>query len=735
MPVSVIALALLPVFAPPSESELRESYKRSETISREISSRVFNLRVEPNWLKNGKFMWFVDRKDKDRRVYQMVDTATGKVAPAFDHTKLAQALGKEAKPENLMLGQLEFGAGQKTMSFDFANKRYECDLESYEVKEIAKKAESKGRPEDPWMQDTWQAERGVSTSPDGKWTARIKGENVIVGPKGGEGTQATQSGTSEHYFSRLVWSPDSKHLLAVRVTPGDRKPVYLIQSSPKEGGRAKLQTRLYDLPGDKVDNFDIYVIDPSNPKETKLDAETLDYGDLPNFRWKDGNRFTYEKMDRGYGRWRIIEGDTSTAKSKAIVDDDPATFVDSTNQYTRYVENSEEVIFRSERDGWGHLYLADGKGNISNQITKGNWVVRGVDFVDDAKREITFTASGKNAGEDPYFIHYYRIKFDGSDLVELTPGAGNHTVSFSPDRKVLLDTYSQPDVPPVHVVRSATDGHELTKIADVNLSGLKQLGWKAPQPFVAKGRDGKTDIWGLVYRPLKFNPRKKYAVVEDIYAGPQDSFVPKSFMGGLYLQGMAELGFVVVKIDGMGTRNRSKAFHDVCYKNLADAGFPDRILWMQALAKTDKSIDLTRVGIYGTSAGGQNAGGAVLFHPEFYKVAVASCGCHDNRMDKVWWNEQWMGYPVGPHYSASSNIDNAYRLKGKLLLMVGELDHNVPPESTYRYADALERAGKEFELVVLPNQDHTAGGVFGDRKRKDFFVKNLLGISPPDWNK
>ncbi|HVR35148.1 MAG TPA: S9 family peptidase, partial [Methylomirabilota bacterium] len=251
--------------------------------------------------------------------------------------------------------------------------------------------------------------------------------------------------------------------------------------------------------------------------------------------------------------------------------------------------------------------------------------------------------------------------------------------------------------------------------------------------FVAKGRDGKTDIWGILNRPAGFDPDGSYPVIEDIYAGPQGSFVPKSFSSRSRYESLTDLGFVVVEMDGMGTANRSKAFHDVCWKNLKDAGFPDRILWHQAVAKKYSWYDLDRLGVYGNSAGGQNAGGAVLFHPDFYKVAVASCGCHDNRMDKASWNEQWMGYPVGPHYSESSNIDNAHRLRGKLFLIVGELDSNVPPESTLRFADALIKAGKDFDLLVIPGGGHGMGS-YGRRRMEDYFVRHLLGQDPPDRN-
>jgi dipeptidyl aminopeptidase/acylaminoacyl peptidase len=263
---------------------------------------------------------------------------------------------------------------------------------------------------------------------------------------------------------------------------------------------------------------------------------------------------------------------------------------------------------------------------------------------------------------------------------------------------------------------------------------LKSDGWEPPEVFVAKGRDGRTDIWGILCRPQNLDPNKKYPVIEDIYAGPQGSFVPKTFSPIRRYSSLTDLGFVVAKVDGMGTANRSKAFHDVCWKNLKDAGFPDRILWHKAVAAKYPWYDLNRVGIYGNSAGGQNAAAAVLFRPEFYSAAVASCGCHDNRMDKASWNEQWMGYPVGPQYSECSNIDNAHRLCGKLFLIVGEMDTNVPPESTFRLVDALIKAGKDFELLVIPGGGHGMGGAYGQRRMQDFFLRHLLGKEPPDRN-
>jgi dipeptidyl aminopeptidase/acylaminoacyl peptidase len=400
-----------------------------------------------------------------------------------------------------------------------------------------------------------------------------------------------------------------------------------------------------------------------------------------------------------------------------------------------WLERTDEIIYVSERDGWRHLYLIDASaGREKNQITRGEWVVRGIDRIDQENRQIWFHASGMNPDQDPYFIHYYRVNFDGTDLVALTEANGNHSIQYSPDARYLIDSYSRVDMAPSHELRRVSDGKLVCELERADTRELKERGWEPPEVFVAKGRDGTTDIWGIICRPRDFDPSRKYPVIEDIYAGPQGSFVPKSFSAQRRYASLTDLGFVVVKIDGMGTANRSKAFHDVCFKNLKDAGLPDRILWHEAAANKYSWYDTSRVGVYGTSAGGQNAAAAVLFHPDFYKVAVASCGCHDNRMDKASWNEQWMGYPVGPQYSESSNIDNAHRLRGKLFLIVGEMDTNVPPESTLRFADALIKAGKDFDLLVVPGGGHGSGGAYGQRRLQDFFVRHLLGAEPPDRN-
>jgi dipeptidyl-peptidase 4 len=583
---------------------------------------------------------------------------------------------------------------------------------------------------------------GSSRSPDGKWTASIRDSNVILRDvQADKEFPLTTEGREGQAYGMLQWSPDSQTLVAFRIEPGEQKEVHLIESSPRGAGRAALHSRPYALPGDKFTAYEMHLFDVAQKQEIPCAVDRMDFG-TPRLRWsKDGNRFTYQQVDRGHQRLRLSEVDARTGASRCLIDEKSETFIWTAHTenvgvpHFTWLEKTDELIYASERDGWRHLYLVDVKeGAIRNQITQGEFVVRGIERIDEDSRQVVFRACGRNSDQDPYFIHYYRVNFDGTGLTVLTAGNGTHTLQESPDRRYAIDTYSRIDQPPIHELRRMSDGQLLCKLEEADISELTSRGFEAPEVFTAKGRDGKTDIWGIICRPRNFDPAKKYPVIEQIYAGPQGSFVPKAFSSQRRFSSLTDLGFVVVQIDGMGTANRSKAFHDVCWKNLKDAGFADRILWHQAVAAEHAWYDIGRVGIYGGSAGGQNATAALLFHPEFYNVGVSGCGCHDNRMDKASWNEQWMGYPVGPQYAESSNIDNAAKLRGKLLLIVGEMDTNVPPESTFRLADALIKAGKDFDLVVVPGAGHGMGGSYGTRRMHDFFVRHLLGEEPPDRN-
>ena len=749
--------------APLSAQGSASDYARAEALRQRFEGTVVDAVEQTGWIGTSSRFWY--RKTvPGGRAFMIVDVATLQKQPAFDQVRLAVALSAAAhrtfQPMRLPFTSLRFETGEQAIDVVADSTRYRCTLTTYECRPSAGRRDSLpaearqfggGLYGDPRPYD-----QHPHVSPDGQWEALIRNYNVYVRPVPGsadsarnrhEGRRADRNGgmlstdgsEGDAYVQQsIVWSPDSRHLAAYRVKPGYQREVHYVESSPEDQIQPKHSARLYNKPGDVLDVDRPVLFDVGTGREIPVsDSLFPNAYDVSALEWRhDGRAVTFEYNQRGHQVYRVIEIDAATGKTRAIIDERMPTFFEYSGKKYRYdIGDGREIIWMSERDGWNHLYLYDGlTGRLKNQITRGPWVVRGVDKVDTLARQIWFHASGMYPGKDPYFVHYYRIGFDGRGLTALTDADGMHSVTFSPDMQYYVDTWSRVDLPPITQLRRTRDRKVLMEVEHADASALLATGWRPPEVFVAKGRDDSTDIWGVIIRPMHFDPSKKYPVIENIYAGPQGSFVPKTFSTQLSMQAQAELGFVVVQIDGMGTSNRSKAFHDVAWKNLGDAGFPDRIRWHRAVAAKYAWYDTSRVGIYGTSAGGQSAMGALLFHPELYKAAVSAAGCHDNRMDKIWWNEQWMGWPIGPQYSASSNVDNAWRLQGKLLLVVGEMDRNVDPSSTMQVVNALIKARKTFDLLVIPGADHGSGGDYGEQKRWDFFVHNLLGVEPPDRN-
>jgi dipeptidyl aminopeptidase/acylaminoacyl peptidase len=608
------------------------------------------------------------------------------------------------------------------------------------------------RHERHWMETDDEQDQRVVTSPDGKLDAWIEGYNVVVHQVGrpySEKHVLTQDGTiGRYYSSNLIWSPDSKKLFTCLRNKVERRYVYYVESSPKDQLQPILHKQEYAKPGDELPQHLPVIIDVETGHEVVADADKVaNQFSLDWFQWTpDSREVTMEYNRRGHQLYQMLAMNAATGSLRTIVEERSNTFVNYSRIWRQFVSVPDgksknggeklQLLWTSERDNWNHIYLYDvATGKLVRQVTRGEWPVRGIQYVDEDKGIIYFSASGMNKDEDPYLVHYYKIGLDGKNLTCLTPENGNHSVSYSADRRYLVDTYSRADVPPVTVLRSGDDGRVLKTLETADISQLKANGWVAPEVFKAKGRDGKTDMWGIIQRPTNFDPSRKYPIIEYIYAGPGDAYTPKSFISYNWeTTSLADLGFIVVQLDAMGTSYRGKKFEDVCYKNLQDAGFPDRELWIKAAAQKYPYMDADNVGIYGASAGGQESTTAVLLHGDFYKAAYSACGCHDNRMDKIWWNEQWMGYPVDSSYVRASNVYNAPKLKRPLMLVVGELDDNVDPSTTYQVVDALIRANKNFDLVVLPGVHHTLGESYGEHKRYDFFVKNLLHVDPPKWD-
>ncbi len=722
-------------------------YERAFGLRDKVQGKAVNLPERANWIGKTSRFWY--RKSVlGGNEFVLMDAETLAKRPAFDHERLATALstatGEKYSALKLPFQQITYANDEKSFEFSVADARWRCNLADYSVKKLPPEERRGGITFNTGLPGPRYnfPRTDAKVSPDGKWEAWVNNFNVWVRPKSKrEGTALSFDGSEGNYYAlaSLVWSPDSKMVAAYRVRPGYNRRIQFVESTPVDQVQPKYHSMDYAKPGDALDHPQPVLFHVESKKQMVVDNALFPNPyNLTRIEWRKDNRaFTFEYNQRGHQVYRVIEVNAADGKARSVISEEPKTFFTySSKKYRFDLADGKDVIWMSERDGWNHLYLMDGAtGQVKNQITKGQWVVRGVEKVDEESRQIWFQASGMYPGKDPYFVHYYRINFDGSGLTALTETDANHTVTFSADMKYYVDSWSRVDLPTISELRTCADKKLLAELERGDIQELVKTGWRAPEVFTALGRDGKTDIWGVIYRPLNFDPLKKYPVIENIYAGPHSSFVPKSFGAYNQMQALAELGFIVVQIDGMGTSNRSKAFHDVAWKNLGDAGFPDRILWHKAVAAKYRYYDITRVGIYGTSAGGQSSLGGLLFHPEFYKVCVSSCGCHDNRMDKIWWNEQWMGWPLGPEYAAASNVDNAHRLQGKLLLILGELDTNVDPASTMQVVNALIKADKSFDFLMLPGAGHTSGGAYGDKRRYDFFVHHLLGVEPPDWNK
>lgn len=752
-----------------------EDYARAASFDKRTRGRVFRDRIRPQWNAEGTGFWYQVEVGRDRFEYVQVDVASGTrkvvskdavvqggeprvgIAPADaprsrdrgGETELV-FLNRSGGAVKLFWrdrsgGRQQYGeilAGQKRSQHTFIGHSWIItdmsgrDLVAFVADGNLALAEI---GPDPVERSRASAANGSKDgeTPKPRWSARLRrGAIVLKDDQANEERVFSNEGSDGlTYAGPLVFSPDQRYLAALRRTPGESHEVSFVESSPSDQIQPKLHQQNYMKPGDRLSVRRPCLFEVESGAEVSIDSALF-----PN-PWSvtelsfsaDSRELRFLYNERGHQVLRVVGIDVETGSPRAIVDERSATFIDyAQKKYLRWIGPSRELLWMSERDGFNHLYLYDvARGSAKRAVTEGDWVVREVLSVDEETREAWLFVGGIHPDQDPYHRHLLRVSLDGGDPVVLTEGDGDHEIEFSPDRQYFIDRWSRVDQPPITELRRSSDGQKMVELEKADISALLESGWTMPRRFHAKGRDGVTDIYGLVVTPSNFDPAKRYPVVEQIYAGPHGAHVPKRFSRLSMQHRMSELGFLLVQIDGMGTNHRSKAFHDVCWRNLADAGFPDRIAWMRALSKEVPQMDLDRVGIYGGSAGGQNSMRALIDHGDVYKVAVSDCGCHDNRMDKVWWNELWMGYPVGPWYEESSNVAHAHRMQGDLLLIVGELDRNVDPASTMQVVDALIRADKDFEMLVIPGAGHGAAGTsYGARRQADFLVRNLHGVSP-----
>ncbi|MBX3744117.1 MAG: prolyl oligopeptidase family serine peptidase [Verrucomicrobiae bacterium] len=744
--------------------------------------RVYRDRVEPNWFAGDTRFWYRNDLANDTREFLVVHAVEGTRSPAFNHALVANRLGtllqRPVHPDRLPVDTLRFSELDDIVTLQGSEGTWRWNPGRAELTPDPDAPADQGRPAEanasnpppsPRRARQPQTPTPVTSvpSPDGRWEAFVRDHNLWVrDTQSGAEHPLAFDGNPGHSFQqdiqrarlvemrydapeppetlpRVFWSPDSRKLLALQTRSVPERRVHLIHAAPRDRLQPRLDSYPYLKPGDDlpVATPRLFGIDPRREVTLNRDLHPIPWN-LSHFRWDpDSSRVIFLYNERGHQRLRVLaapwpsDPDATASALFPLLDEPCDTFFDYSNKtHLEFLPGTDEFLWMSERSGWNHLYLLDARtGHLHNAVTHGPWVVRGVDRVDPETRRVWFRACGIRPGEDPYHAHLARVNLDGSGLSILTEGDGTHSVQWSPSRRYFLDTWSRVDAPPITALRDGESGALIVLLEQADASEVLAARGRFPQRFVAPGRDGATDIWGILHRPRDFDPAHRYPVVENIYAGPHGQHVPKAFRATYrHQEEIADRGFVVVQIDGMGTNWRHKAFHDVAWRNLGDAGFPDRIAWLHAAARHLPFLDLDRIGIYGGSAGGQNALRALLAHGGFYRAAAADCGCHDNRMDKIWWNEAWMGWPVGPHYAEQSNVTQAHRLQGALLLTVGELDRNVDPASTTQVVDALIRAGHDFEFLLLPGAGHGAGeSEYARRRRADFLARHLLPASSP----
>jgi len=727
-----------------------------------MSPLVFGTGVRPNWVAGGRFWYRIAVPGGNEFV--MVDPEKRTRARAFDHIRLAEALseatGTPYRELDLPFTTFDLSQDEGSIVVDVGAGALACDLRSYRCLPSPQTERGRGEP---------SPGRGGSRevlSPDGSKAAFIRDYNLwLRNTATGEETRLTTDGVEDWGYATdnagwtrsdrpvLLWSPDSRSLATFQHDGRGVGMMYLVSTTV---GHPELEAWKYPLPEDsvifRIQRVVIHVEGPNTPRVVRLDmppdphrSTICDHifcnGTFSDVQWaRDGSQLAFVSSSRDHKEALLRVADPETGAVRDVMEERVETYFESGEDMVNWyvLPETQEVVWFSERTDWGHLYLYDlVTGELLHPITSGNWRVLQVRHIDEEARTIYFTGSGREPG-DPYFQYFYSVDMDGGDVRLLTPDSANHEITVSPDGQYFLDVHSTPLDPGATVVRDMR-GRERVVLETGDISRLEASGWQPPVPFRVKARDGVTDLYGILFKPSQLDPELKYPVVNYLYPGPQSGSVgSRSFSAARRdHQAMAELGFVVVTLDAMGTPGRSKSFHDVYYGNMGDNGLPDQVGAIRQLGDRYSWMDLDRVGIWGHSGGGFASTAGILRYPDFYKVAVSQAGNHDNRIYEDDWGEKWQGL-LETFADGSSNYDNqanqlvASQLKGKLLLAHGTMDNNVPPNNTMVVVNALIDANKDFDFILFPNRRHGFGNEpYMMRRRWDYFVQHLLGARPP----
>ncbi len=753
------ALAGLLAVAGPAVAASADDYARAEAmLPWHLEPLLHNVQIEPHWIEEGRRFWY-RRTDAAGASFVLVDVADGRRTPAFDHQAVARglgdALGRDVQPHALPFQRFEFLQGRDLLRVEVAGRSFDCAAGTPGCTEVAAPVPLR---------------EGEVASPDGQWAAFVRDDNLDVRSRvDGREIRLTEDGVEHHGYgtwadshllsvstrvqgrvrpARVLWSADSRRLATYRVDQRQVTPIHYVQWVPPEGygARPVVHEARVPFPADEhVATAAVAVFEI--PDGRRIDSEgapfffafdPIDWGQL---WWSaDGAEVFHVVQSRGNREVRLFAVDARTGQRRQVLEERGPSFL--SGEYRRWARTGtvrDHLLWRSTRDGWQHLYLHDVRdGRLRRQLTQGEWAVSDVLHFDEAAGWVYFTAGGREPGRDPYYHHLYRVRVDGSDLSLLTPEDAHHEIRFSPAGTHFIDRRSTVGEAPVTVLRTA-EGREVAVLERADIGALTARGWKPPERFRTKARDGRTDIYGVIWYPSGFDPARRYPVLDSIYGGPQSIYAPRAFSPTPGGEGMAELGFVVVRIDGMGTPGRSKAFQDVSYgKGFAEAGgLEDHIAALRELARDRPWLDLDRVGIYGHSGGGYSSVRAMLDYPEFFKVAVSSAGSHDQYLYELEWGERFIGPLAGNEeaYALQANSRHVERFAGKLLLAHGDLDDDVPIVNSIQLADALIKANKDFELLLVPGADHAslAQHPYFIRRRWDFFVQHLQGAVPPAY--
>jgi len=742
--ISLLFLGLQLILSPLYSQEVtHEDYKRAVSFLHDNHNNktVFNLKTKINWFKDGTGLWFIDYS-KNKKTYKLVDFKNTKVVDLFNHNKMVSALTefseKLIKENQLSLSNIE-KRGKGNLEFKFENKSYVLNLKSYQLTLQEEKPKEEKNPFE-------------AKSPDGKWIAYTKDYNLFIKSiesskefqLSTEGKRGYEYATRYDWYDKMEgengerpkrffmnWSEDSNWIATNIIDTRNAEKMYMLDHSIDSLYKPKLLSYYRGSPGDTTM---VMVTPVFYNVETKKEVKTsLPPGTHVNSvsieGMKQSGELLAEYSERGYKKKVLKHINLNNGKEQILIEETSETNID--NFWFRQLQEKLKVIFLSERSGWRQLYMVDLKTNKISAITTGDYYINSVVYTDEDKEEIYFMASGKEPNSNPYYQKLYRVNFEGK-VTLLTPGNTHHSINFSKNGKYFADNYSTINIPTRTVLRSSRSGKILTELTTADVSDAQSKGWQSPEIFQLTAKDKKTTIYGALWKPTNFDSTKSYPIIDATYTGPHTQVFPKSFDRGFSNQSLAEFGFIVMNVDGLGTSGRSKEFHDHSYKNMGN-NLEDHVLAIKHLGQKYSWINTDKVGVFGHSAGGYDTGRAMLAFPDVYKVGVASSGDHDFRMEKAWWPEMYQGWPVDETYEEVSNITNAKNLKGKLLLVHGGIDDNVNPSATFKLAEALVNADKEFDLLIFPSQRH---GYVGEarnyfiKKRWNYFVEHLLNAKP-----